>query len=481
MATAIDLVARLRAYEAGRAMRIASHRQVAVRPGALVIATLAMAGEDTTVHAVTCGRLGQPAEFCFVPDPRVRDEQYRLFEWLSQRIEPYFGACELAGQYPQIWVSSTSAVQQLDTLADRLRFNRTNVVVRRLGELLTYATERAPIAGQQALQAATIALSLHWATGQQPAEDEHLGALLTWIDPPAGVPVLDAVAAAERTPMGIKTDPEFDRALLEPRVKAYNVARRSGASAAALGRLAAPIGDALEPVVLAIYMAVQGAVQLLLGAGLLELGELSALERREAEAFEGFMASRAAGYHLPLRDSARAAVYKLTEREDATETVRAAVLGGDRVAQAQARLDGTILMGRVQNPRTARVGPRQTEYRFELESRQPVLRVRRRDELRLLSDPRLSVLVTELRRTAGTTTVSLLVRSGQRAVGLPVAGAQLELGSGLPDWGQLVRKRGQLKRRLAVTPWTHEAAGIPAARARAGAPSDLLAAVEALR
>jgi hypothetical protein len=334
MSNEIDLVARLCAYEAGRATRIASHQQLAVPPDALVICTLAMAGEDTTVHAVACGQLGKPAEFGYVGEPRVRDEQYRLFAWLGERIEHYFNACESAGTYPQIWVPSASAVQHLDTLADRLRFNKENAAVRRFGELITYATERAPIAGQQALQSATAALCRHWATGQQPAEDEHLGTVLTWIEPPLVGNVLDAVAAAERTPMGVKTDPEFDRAVLEPRVRAYNAARRAAASEAALRRLAEPIGAALEPVALTIYAGVQRAVQLLRAAGLPPLPEQAQLEQREAEAFASFMASRAAGYHLPLRDSSRAAVHKLTEREDASQNAAAAVLTGDRVARS---------------------------------------------------------------------------------------------------------------------------------------------------
>src|SRR5947209_11344940 len=140
MANVIELLARLQAYEAGRAMPIASHRQVAVQPEALVLCTLAMAGEDATVHAVACGRLGEAGEFCSVPDPRDREEQYHLFAWLGERIERYFSACEAAGSYPQLWVSSGSGVQHLDILADRLRFNRQNPAVQRCGELLTYAT-----------------------------------------------------------------------------------------------------------------------------------------------------------------------------------------------------------------------------------------------------------------------------------------------------------------------------------------------------
>jgi hypothetical protein len=52
MSDTLGLVARLRAHEAGRAIRAASHLQVAIQPHALVLTPLAMAGEDTTLHAL---------------------------------------------------------------------------------------------------------------------------------------------------------------------------------------------------------------------------------------------------------------------------------------------------------------------------------------------------------------------------------------------------------------------------------------------
>src|SRR5207244_8294292 len=153
------------------------------------------------------GRVGQPPRILSVPNPRRRDKQFDLFGTLGADLESWFEQCRRSGTFPQIWVSSGAAAEHLDLLADRLRYNCVNANVKRFGELLSYATGRAPLAGQQALLTATGALKVHWSSGQQAAEDEHLGALLAWIDPPAGVPVLDAVAAAERVPRGVKTDP----------------------------------------------------------------------------------------------------------------------------------------------------------------------------------------------------------------------------------------------------------------------------------
>src|SRR5207248_2884003 len=148
-------------------------------------------------------------------------DQYTLFAWLGQRMKAYFESCRTQGTYPQLWVVSGAAVGLLDILADRLRFNREHPLVRTCGELLSYATERFPVHGQQTLQAATAVLRLHYATGQQEGEDEHLGTPLTWIDPPTGN-VLAAVAHEELKPMGVKTDPAFDRDVLAPLVSNYN-------------------------------------------------------------------------------------------------------------------------------------------------------------------------------------------------------------------------------------------------------------------
>jgi hypothetical protein len=72
--------------------------------------------------------------------------------------------------------------------------------------------------------------------------------------------------------------------------------------------------------------------------------------------------------------------------------------------------------------------------------------------------------------------------AGQRAVGLPLAGSNLELVDGMPEWNGIWRVRGHLKKALATTPWTHRADGAPApAPAAAPRPANLLAAVDAFR
>jgi hypothetical protein len=483
VAVDLDTIARLVALEQGKAVPVASDLQIVIQPDAMVVCCIALAGEDTTVHIVACGRVGQPAEFMSVPDPRLRDDQYNLFAWLGQRVERYYAACRRRGTHPQVWVSSETAVKHLDVLADRLRYNRERPDVRRFGELLTYATERYPVGGQQALHAATAALRQHYATGQQAAEDEHLGTLLTWIDPPKGRNIQAAVALVEQTPMGVKTEPEFDLRTLDRLVKAYNKARRAGAPAAQLNRRAQSIHDALLTVVSPIYDATQAAVGILSARWPRRLLALPQLQEREAQEFESFMQSRDAGFFLPLRDKAKAAAFKLAERENALETIEAAICLGDRVALAKARLAGRILEGTVENPRRIRVRPRIFESTFDLISVQRVLRIRPRDELRLVSDPREKVIVRSVERQGRRTRVQLEIVKGQNAVGLPAAGSSAVFTPSVPDWNSLMQSRVQLKERLAVQPWTHaDNAAMPGrSPSQLPRPADPLAAVEALR
>src|SRR5215813_10420395 len=118
MSDILSLVARVRAHEAGRAIRAASHLQVAIQPHALVVTPLAMAGEDTTLHGIAVGSIDGPPQIRIVPDPRVRDEQYELIAWLGGRIEEYYQERRAQGEFPQIWTSSAAAAAQLDILAD---------------------------------------------------------------------------------------------------------------------------------------------------------------------------------------------------------------------------------------------------------------------------------------------------------------------------------------------------------------------------
>jgi hypothetical protein len=381
--------------------------------------------------------------------PRRRGVAKRLGGHVHVDVQRPTGEQRLVIRHP----SSGAVAGHLDTLTDRLRYNQLNARVRRFGQLLSYCTGRYPFDGQQTLLTGTGSMRLHWATGQQPAEDEHLGTLLAWIDAPAGVSIQGAVAAAERVPMGVKTDPEFDAEVLDPLVEAYDRATRGpDASPAVAANTARRIRGVLAPVAQRVYEATRRAVALLQASGLPPLLGVAEMDAREPAEFDSVMQARDDGRPLSLRDRPRAAAFGLSAREEARENVEAATLLGDRVARARGHLTGRVVLGTVENPRRVRIGPRSFEDRFDLRSTQRVLHVRLRDELLAVDDPRLKVLVEDVRRDVSSTLLSVRMLAGQRAVGLPATGASIELVDGVPKWNDIRRVRGHLKKVLTSTP-----------------------------
>ncbi|HEU4410569.1 MAG TPA: hypothetical protein VFS43_35265 [Polyangiaceae bacterium] len=482
MADEFALALRMLAFDRGRAQPLAARRRVAVRREAWVLCPLAMAGEETAVHAVACGPIAKREPLVYsVPDPRRRDELFGLFAWLGARLAPYAEASLRAGAYPQIWVPSRAAVALLDTLGEYLWHAPGPPELKALARLLVYATGRAPVAGQQALHAATEVLSQHYATGQQPGEDEHLGALLTWVDPPPGVPLDRALAAAEATPMGVRTDPSFDKRALEGPVARYNLGRKRGAPAEALSAIAAEIDGQLRGEVLRLYGATRRAVRLLCEGFPERLGCLPELETIEAEAYERF-AEKGVAYARPGRaDLPRQAAYEFVGRQLAQENYERALVHQDPLARLRAKCEGRVVEGVVREVREVGSGLSK-RARFWVESEQRSLRVRRGAELHLMADPRLKVVVEDLHRSGPHTRLEALVVAGMRAAGPPAEGDRVELGPAPPVWYELTRGRVRLSHRIAQRPWTHDRARAPDPPPQAGdPPPNLLRALEALR
>lgn len=90
MADLVHVAARLRALQRGQAVPIVAQRQLVIQPHARILTLLAMAGEDTSVHAAALGRFGYSPEINVVADPRRRDDQYGLLRWLLPLFEAYY-------------------------------------------------------------------------------------------------------------------------------------------------------------------------------------------------------------------------------------------------------------------------------------------------------------------------------------------------------------------------------------------------------
>ncbi len=470
MPTDLDLVRQIQAATSGNPVPKTSRLHLAIRPNARLICPIEMAGEDGSVQIVAAGRIGKPPAIYCVPEPRDRDCQGRLAGWLGRELLALFEETASEGTYPQIWTQSASSVDLLDMLSDRYRWSRVSEA-RLLGELLTYPAERLPRAGQQTLFAATSALRLHWQTGLAPEDEEHLGALLAWLDPPDGVSPRDAARVAERTPMGINTDPDFDRLSLNPAVSAYTVATRQSDYAAAR-RAEFTIREILTPVVTLIYQAVQRAIAYLQAANLPPLPELTALERREAAAFAWFMDQWRKGMKRRQRDSPARATREFALREIDQENYDAARITGDPLVRVAAELDGRVLRGVMTE---CGVNPNGKVW-LALESEVTALRLRPGDRLVSLDGGLVKAAVRTIVQQGSTARVVLDLSARRPA--LPSHGTPLSFGPPPANWGKAARLGQRLKGRLTPPPWTH-GANLPSSTPRLP-PADPLALVESL-
>ncbi|WP_221404498.1 hypothetical protein [Variovorax atrisoli] len=459
-------------------MPIVSQRQLVIQPHARILTLIAMAGEDTSVHAAALGRIGHPPEINVVADPRRRDDQYGLLRWLLPFFENYYAECLAGGTFPQIWVSSAGALGHLDTLADRLRFTDEDDI-KRLGTLWTYAGERSPVAGQQALISATTALRAHYATGQQEAEDEHLGSLLTWIDPPAGRDIWAAVAAAELQPMAVKTDPQFDTVTLQPAVEDYNRASSAGDEPASTFHRQR-IRQMLEGVIRPIHAATQRAISVLMEPRWGPNPSLDVLADQEAREFKQFMAGREEGFYLPYHDSPKAGAMKIASRERAVSNVEAGMLRHDRAAREKGAVSGSVLRVKVTDIREEKIAPRLFKYEFVLSSQQGSLHLRTGDELWTLDEPKISLRINDVGRHGSYTRIKGEVLHGKNAVKRMSPGATLDFGPEAPNWPSIGNELRQMSERLTHEPWTHGDKTPTSTPIKRPMPSNLLAMVERL-
>ncbi|MDI5907574.1 hypothetical protein QDK90_21670, partial [Streptomyces sp. 12257] len=272
----ITTLARLEAVRTGRAQPAATvlHRHLSDHP--LVLVPLTTAGEAGAPLGALVGTDRDAPHLLVVPQPRDRDLRFAFLAELADIVLPYVDGyaesveaaernetdpetgkrvkveVELCADAPQLILPSRAGVDFVRLLGRSMRFRRTAEQdpetpypapprVPLLGRWLTHFGERARVPGSSLLLAMTDVLGRHWSTGQSTLEDQHLGALLAWIDPPQGRSGADAALEAElardahgqllHPPAGPATDPAFDNKLLAPALLRYDRARTALAAA----------------------------------------------------------------------------------------------------------------------------------------------------------------------------------------------------------------------------------------------------------
>ncbi|WP_299527760.1 hypothetical protein [uncultured Streptomyces sp.] len=395
----IGTLARLEAVESGRAQPLATvrHRRIAARP--LVLVPLTTSGEAGAPLGALVGTDRESPRLLAVAQPRDRDLRFAFLAELAEAVLPHIDAhasavetvernevdpetgkkvrveAELCADAAQIVVPSRAGVEFVRLLGRSMRFRRTAeddpdtpypapARVPLLGRWLTHYGERARVPGSSLLTAATDLLNRHWATGQSSVEDQHLGALLAWLDPRDGLTGPEAALRAELErdregqlvcpPAGPATDPAFDNRLLAPAIEAYDRARTAVAAAedglaadAALGALTAAEGRIralLAGVMLPTWDAVWRALDLLR-----ELPEGERVEERWTRDRWSFTSHRdrvtAGEPPQPRRDDAVTAARKLASRETAQAQLDAQEALDDPLVLAGRRLAGEAFVG----------------------------------------------------------------------------------------------------------------------------------------
>lgn len=375
-------LARMEATAAGHARPAATvlHRHLSGQP--LVFVPLTTAGEAGAPLGALVGTAREAPELLVVAQPRNLDLRFAFLSRLADILLPHLQSAEHSVEFeqrketdpetgkkvtvdvelctdaPQMLVPNTAGVEYVRLLGRSTRFRRTveddpetpypaPPHVPLLGRWLTQYGERARVPGSSLLLPMTELLSRHWATGQSNLEDQHLGALLAWVDPPEG---LSGAAAADRAelardasgqllvpPAGPATDPAFDNRLLAPAVARFD-AGLPGAEEE-LRRL---IGAQLRPT----WEAVWRGVDLLraLPAG----GHVAERWKRDRWSYTAHRDRvRAGDPPQPRRDDAVTAAQKLATREQAQARLEAQEALDDPLAMAGRRLAGEAFAGEV--------------------------------------------------------------------------------------------------------------------------------------
>ncbi|MFH8340377.1 hypothetical protein [Streptomyces sp. AM6-12] len=397
----IDTLARLEAVGSGRAQAAATvrHRHLSGRP--LVFVPLTTAGEAGAPLGALVGTDRDAPRLLVVPQPRDRELRFAFLAELADVVLPYIDSyateveaaertetdpetgkrvkveTELCADAPQLIVPSRAGLEFVRLLGRSMRFRRTAEQdpeapypapprVPLLGRWLTHYGERARVPGSALLLALTDVLSRHWATGQSGLEDQHLGALLAWIDPPEGMSGAEAARAAELArdeagqlrcpPAGPATDPAFDNKLLAPAIGRYDRARTALAAAedpleaddrlAALTRAEREIRELIEGQTRPTWEAVWRGLDLL--RALPEGGHAGERWVRDRWSFTGHRDRVLAGEPpQPRRDDAVTAANKLAAREREQARLEAQEALDDPLVMAGRRLAGEAFAGEV--------------------------------------------------------------------------------------------------------------------------------------
>ena len=423
MAADFDLVARVLARQRGRAVSIRETFYLSPDPSPVFgIAPIRVVAEEVA-QALAYGSPGSTPVLLVRWNPLAREADELLP--FAQALDEYLGDAVRRGATPRVWLPHRAALAVIEMLGYRYRTNRqASEAIRRLGGQCAALVAEARRPGQQVVAVAGELLRTHVATGQSPAKDFHVRALLEWIDP---LPGIDPAAAADQAAIQPaaamlmrKYDDEVER--LRP------VAKRPGTESEAAKKR---IEEILREGALQEWTLLESARDAYWGLGLVELQGWKPEDDawRFARIAEGryWRPARADDLSEAILDEERAAEV-LTDRE----------IRYDRLIREKARLAGRAVYCTVQALDQPNCNRHPCHVR--LETQQEVLRVRRGTGMSSL-DGSVEIRVEQVEQEAGKPTViTAQVRKGVQGSSVPVAGEGIDFIDSTPFGGHY-RKR----------------------------------------
>jgi hypothetical protein len=187
-------VARAIARGRGRAIPIVESCKLSPDPELVFgIAPIRVVSEQR-IQAIAFGLLNEPPQIVTIWNPLNRkSDDLGPF---ANALNVYIETAQRRNRLPRIWLPHSAALEIVGILGERYRTNRNaSEDLKRMGSQCHAIVEESKYPGQQAVAVACDLLRAHVATGQSAIEDNHLGALIAWINPPKG---FDPVNEAER-------------------------------------------------------------------------------------------------------------------------------------------------------------------------------------------------------------------------------------------------------------------------------------------
>lgn len=222
----LDAYQALLAAQTEKAVPITLHRHTHLVERPFAVVGYHLAGDAGAPLAFMFGDKPDPdaATVIAIPEPRNRAERFDALARFGAALNDYLDSCGLEeADGPQLMLANPATAQWLLGVVARWTRNLQTEgefavaeSVPTAGKNLSALRDIMITPGSSMVYIATDVLTLHFKTGQLPAEDLNLAALLGWVDPPSGLTGPQAARRGEQQPpAGPLTDPNWDAEYLE--------------------------------------------------------------------------------------------------------------------------------------------------------------------------------------------------------------------------------------------------------------------------